>query len=166
MILSFSRRHEQGERVDTSALRDKKVTPSVAAKWIRATLVKNRHFTQRAFVRWVNRKFKLKKDSVRAAIRALEAEPAVHGNSALTDDELSALGGVARALVAAGTGVTIADEITARSTMGGDVVMLPLDPPLTFDISLMRVAEAPLSLDTRRFATHLGNVVRDMVDKG
>jgi DNA-binding transcriptional LysR family regulator len=73
---------------------------------------------------------------------------------------------VARALVAAGAGVTIADEITARSTMGGDVVMLPLDPPLTFDISLMRVAEAPLSLDTRRFATHLGKVVRDMVDKG
>ncbi len=50
--------------------------------------------------------------------------------------------------------------------MGGDVVMLPLEPPLTFDISLMRLAEASLSLDTRRFATHLGNVVRDMVDKG
>ena len=73
---------------------------------------------------------------------------------------------VARALVAAGTGITIADEITARSTMGGDVVMLPLEPPLTFDISLMRVAEASLSLGTRRFAKHLGNVVRDMVGKG
>jgi DNA-binding transcriptional LysR family regulator len=70
---------------------------------------------------------------------------------------------VARALVAAGTGVTIADEITARSTAGGDVVMLPLEPALTFDISLMRLAEASLSLGTRRFAKHLGAVVRDMV---
>ena len=73
---------------------------------------------------------------------------------------------VARALVAAGTGITIADEITARSPLGADVVMLPLEPPLTFDISLMRRAEAPLSLGTRRFTTHLGNVVRDMVAQG
>ena len=70
---------------------------------------------------------------------------------------------VARALVAAGTGVTIADEITARSTAGGNVVMLPLEPALTFDISLMRLAEASLSLGTRRFAKHLGAVVRDLV---
>lgn len=70
---------------------------------------------------------------------------------------------VARALVAAGTGITIADEITARSAVGGDVTMLPLESAPTFDISLMRLAEASLSLATRRFATHLGKVVRDML---
>jgi DNA-binding transcriptional LysR family regulator len=70
---------------------------------------------------------------------------------------------VAKSLVAAGTGITIADEVTARSTVGGDVVMLPLEPPLTFDISLMQKTEASLSLGTRRFAKHLGTVVQDMV---
>lgn len=70
---------------------------------------------------------------------------------------------VARALVVAGTGITIADEITARSSIGGDVVMLPLEPALSFDISLMRLAEASLSLGTRRFTKHLGNVVKTML---
>jgi len=70
---------------------------------------------------------------------------------------------VARALVAAGAGITIADEITARSAIGGDVAMWPLDPPLSFDISLMRRTEASLSLGTRRFAKHLGKVVQQMV---
>jgi DNA-binding transcriptional LysR family regulator len=70
---------------------------------------------------------------------------------------------VARALVAAGTGITIADEITARSTVGGDVVMLPFEPPLSFDIFLMQRTEASLSLGTGRFATHLGKVVREMI---
>jgi DNA-binding transcriptional LysR family regulator len=70
---------------------------------------------------------------------------------------------VAKSLVAAGTGITIADEITARSTVGGDVVLLPLEPPLSFDISLMQRTEASLSLGTRRFAAHLGKVVREMV---
>ena len=70
---------------------------------------------------------------------------------------------VAKALVAAGTGITIADEITARSTIGGDIAMWPLDPPLAFDISLMQRTEASLSQGTRRFAAHLGNVVHDMV---
>lgn len=70
---------------------------------------------------------------------------------------------VAKSLVAAGTGITIADEVTARSTVGGDVVMLPLEPPLRFDISLMQRTDASLSLGTRRFATHLGKVVREQV---
>lgn len=70
---------------------------------------------------------------------------------------------VARALAAAGTGITIADEITARSTIGGHVEMLPLEPALIFDISLMHPAESSLSLGTQRFAKHLGTVVRDMV---
>lgn len=73
---------------------------------------------------------------------------------------------VARALVVAGTGITIADEITARSSIGGDVVMLPLEPALTFDISVMRLAEASLSLGTRRFTKHLGNVVKTMLSQG
>ena len=73
---------------------------------------------------------------------------------------------VARALVVAGTGITIADEITARSSIGGDIVMLPLEPALTFDISLMRLAEASLSLGTRPFTKHLGDVVRTMLPPG
>ena len=73
---------------------------------------------------------------------------------------------VARALVVAGTGITIADEITARSSIGGDIVMLPLEPALTFDISLMRLAEASLSLGTRRFTKHLGDVVRTLLPPG
>lgn len=70
---------------------------------------------------------------------------------------------VAKALVAAGTGITIADEITARSTIGGEIARWPLEPSLTFDISLMQRTEASLSQGTRRFATHLGKVVQDMV---
>ena len=70
---------------------------------------------------------------------------------------------VAKALAAAGAGITIADEITARSPAGGDVAMWPLEPPLTFEISLMQRTEASLSLGTRRFAKHLGTVVQDMV---
>ena len=73
---------------------------------------------------------------------------------------------VARTLVAAGTGITIADEITARSSIGGDLMMLPLEPALTFDIYLMRLARASLSLGTQRFATHLGDIVADMVSTG
>ncbi|MEJ2274252.1 MAG: LysR family transcriptional regulator [Woeseiaceae bacterium] len=70
---------------------------------------------------------------------------------------------VAKALVAAGTGITIADEITARSKIGGDVARFPLDPALQFDISLMQRTESSLSLGTRHFARHLGEIVRDMV---
>ena len=70
---------------------------------------------------------------------------------------------VAKALVAAGTGITIADEITARSTVGGEVAMWPLEPPLSFDISLMQRTESSLSQGSQRFATHLGKVVQDMV---
>ena len=70
---------------------------------------------------------------------------------------------VAKALVGAGTGITIADEITARSAIGGDVVMRPLEPALTFDISLMQLTESSLSLGTRRFAKHLGKTVREML---
>lgn len=70
---------------------------------------------------------------------------------------------IAKALVGAGTGITIADEITARSGIGGAVVMLPLEPALEFDISLMQLSESSLSLGTRRFATHLGKTVRAML---
>ena len=42
--------------------------------------------------------------------------------------------------------------------------MLPLEPALTFDISLMRLAEASLSRSTHRFGKHLGAVVRDMLE--
>ncbi len=70
---------------------------------------------------------------------------------------------VAKALVGAGIGITIADEITARSAIGADVVMLPLEPAIEFDISLMQLTETSLSRGTRRFAKHLGDTVREML---
>ena len=70
---------------------------------------------------------------------------------------------VARALVGAGVGVTIADEITARSAVGVDVAMYSLDPGITFDITLLRRTDASLSLAARRFAKHLGATVREML---
>lgn len=70
---------------------------------------------------------------------------------------------IAKALVAAGAGVTIADEITARSAIGSNVVVLPLEPPVQFDISLLHLADTPLSIATKRFTQHLGQVVRDLL---
>ena len=56
---------------------------------------------------------------------------------------------VAKALVACGAGVTIADEITARSRVADDVVMLALEPPLEFDIKALHLGDAPLSIIAR-----------------
>lgn len=70
---------------------------------------------------------------------------------------------IARALVASGAGVTITDEITARSAIGGEVVQLPLEPAVEFDVTLLQVADTPLSIATKRFAEHLGMRVREML---
>ncbi len=66
---------------------------------------------------------------------------------------------VAKALVGAGVGVTIADEITARSAVGANVTMYSLEPGITFDIALLQRGDASLSLAARRFARHLGTAV-------
>lgn len=70
---------------------------------------------------------------------------------------------IAKALVASGAGITITDEITARSSIGGDVGMWPLEPVINFDIALLQLSDSPLSLATKRFKQHLGKTVRDML---
>lgn len=70
---------------------------------------------------------------------------------------------VAKALVASGAGITITDEITARSRFAGDLVMLPLKPAVKFDIALLQRADAPLSLAAKDFRAHLGKCVKAML---
>lgn len=64
---------------------------------------------------------------------------------------------VAKALVACGVGITIADEITARSSAGGEVKVLPLSPSLEFEIKALHLASTPLSIVANQFITHLGD---------
>ncbi|MDJ0792988.1 MAG: LysR family transcriptional regulator [Woeseiaceae bacterium] len=71
---------------------------------------------------------------------------------------------IAKALAASGAGVTIADEITARSITGGDVVMYPLKPPVRFDITMLQLAETPLSLAAKRFTRHLGRLIKELLN--
>jgi len=70
---------------------------------------------------------------------------------------------VAKALVASGAGITITDEITARSTVGGNVVQIPLEPAIKFDVSLLQMSDTPLSLTTKKFARHLGRQVKRLL---
>ena len=70
---------------------------------------------------------------------------------------------IAKALAASGAGVTIADEITARSLTGGDVVMYPLEPAIRFDITMLQLAETPLSLGAKRFTRHLGKLIKALL---
>lgn len=70
---------------------------------------------------------------------------------------------VAKALVACGAGVTIADEITARSAAGGDVRVLPLEPTLKFDIKAMHLSSSPLSIVANSFVDHLRDTVVDFL---
>jgi len=70
---------------------------------------------------------------------------------------------IARALVASGAGITIADEITARSAVGGNVAKIPLKPAIKFDVTLLQLADTPLSLGTKRFTRHLGALVKTML---
>lgn len=70
---------------------------------------------------------------------------------------------VAKKLVALGAGVTIADEISARSETGGQVKILPLKPKLSFDIKAMRLASTPLSLAGNAFIEHLKTCILDFL---
>ena len=70
---------------------------------------------------------------------------------------------IAKALVATGAGITITDEITARSSIGGEVGMWPLEPAIKFEVALLQLSDSPLSLATKRFKQHLGKMVRDLL---
>lgn len=62
---------------------------------------------------------------------------------------------MAKALVAYGAGVTVVDEITAKSTGHRDVVAWKLDPPLHFSVAMLHVESEPLSIINQRFVEHL-----------
>lgn len=66
---------------------------------------------------------------------------------------------VAKALVAFGSGISIADEITARSSTGGEVRVLPLEPALEFDIRALHLSSTPLSLLANHFVDHLQETI-------
>jgi DNA-binding transcriptional LysR family regulator len=70
---------------------------------------------------------------------------------------------IAKALVAMGTGVAIADEISARSSISGDVRILPLRPTLTFDIKALHASSTPLSIMTNTFVRHLETCIVDFL---
>lgn len=72
---------------------------------------------------------------------------------------------VAKALVACGAGVTIADEITARSSGFDDIQVLALQPELRFDISVMSLAAVPLSIVARHFVQHLKESIAAFLDQ-
>ncbi len=66
---------------------------------------------------------------------------------------------VARALVAQGVGVTIADEITARSGPAEGVRQFRLEPPLRFEVGALHLDSMPLSVRAGRFAEQLGRTL-------
>ncbi len=70
---------------------------------------------------------------------------------------------VAKALVACGAGVTIVDEITARSSGHEDVGCWPLTPALNFDIVAQHFENVPLSVVARRFVEHLTHCILEFL---
>ncbi len=70
---------------------------------------------------------------------------------------------VAKALVARGAGVTIADEITARSSGFDDIQILDLKPKLEFDIKVLSLAAIPLSIAAQLFVEHLRESIAEFL---
>jgi DNA-binding transcriptional LysR family regulator len=62
---------------------------------------------------------------------------------------------VAKALVARGAGVTITDEVTAKSAGGENLRVLPLQPELRFSIKALHLTAVPLSIAAQNFVRHL-----------
>ena len=62
---------------------------------------------------------------------------------------------VAKALVHCGAGVTITDEVTARSGDNRNLQVLPLQPELRFNIQALQLAAVPLSIASQNFVKHL-----------
>lgn len=73
---------------------------------------------------------------------------------------------IAKALVACGVGVTITDEITARSGGTDGVRILPLEPELRFDIEVLSLTAAPLSIACNNFVAHLRDCVAGFTASG
>ena len=62
---------------------------------------------------------------------------------------------VAKTLVAKGMGITIIDEITAKSTSADTVKVWELTPPLTFNVALMHLKSKPLTVIAKKFMNSL-----------
>ncbi len=73
---------------------------------------------------------------------------------------------VAKALVAGGAGVTIADEITAMSGGMAGIKVLELEPELKFDIKVLNLAAEPLSIATQHFIQHLSESIARFLAAG
>ena len=70
---------------------------------------------------------------------------------------------VARALVECGAGVTITDDITARSGDCSNLMVLPLAPALRFEIKALHLASVPLSIGSQNFVRHLSKSLRNFL---
>lgn len=70
---------------------------------------------------------------------------------------------VAKSLVSHGAGITVADEVTARSSGHENVRIWPMEPELTFRISALHSEHAPMSLITRSFMSVLGEHLREFL---
>ena len=73
---------------------------------------------------------------------------------------------VAKSLVAFGSGLTIVDDITARSGVSGNVRRIPLRPALRFNVTALHFANAPLSIGARRFTKHMGTYLKEFLADG
>jgi DNA-binding transcriptional LysR family regulator len=62
---------------------------------------------------------------------------------------------VAKSLVAQGAGLTLTDEITARSAGADNIQALPLEPALEFKVQALHLGSSPLSIGTNNFVQHL-----------
>ncbi len=70
---------------------------------------------------------------------------------------------VAKALVSHGAGVTITDEVTARSSGHENIGVWPLKPALQFRIAALRFDKAPLSLVCRGFVNHVQECIHEFL---
>ena len=70
---------------------------------------------------------------------------------------------IAHALVARGVGVSIVDQITARSFDDDRVEVLPLKLPLQFHVKAVQLEQTPLSQVTTNFIEHARSRIQDML---
>ena len=71
---------------------------------------------------------------------------------------------VVKTLVECGAGITVIDELTARSGDTSRARILPLTPRLSFDIKVLSLAAAPLSIATQLFVSHFAVAIQDFLD--
>lgn len=72
---------------------------------------------------------------------------------------------VAKSLAAKGIGVTIIDEVTARSPGHVDIKVWRLDPTIRFPISVIHQDAQPLSMIARQFVHHLQTKTLEFLEK-